>query len=820
MASRKTVGLLLDYLAGDYQAGLLEGVSALAEERDLNLLVVVGRALSAPRPADAAQNEIYGRLGPASVDGLVVGAGSIGIYAGVDRLTELCRRYAPLPVVSVGASLPGIPSFVISNRRGMRIVLDHLIEDHGCRRIAYVRGPVESEEARERYEGYIDALEAHGIELAPELVETGNFWIQSGSEATERLLARGLEFDALVAANDYMALGALDALRRAGRRIPNDVLVAGFDDAPSSRTGYRSLTTVRQPLESLGRGALHAVMRMLAGERMPDRVEHDVELVTRQSCGCAYRVQAKVVSSRPPGGRQSALAELRHDSSVLKANLEAVTTFAADAFGGWSGRLLGSLADELSGIEGRFLLELEDVLEEAQAVGKPIDDFNSVIGVFRSHFLYATSGGPKKIVLDDVWHAALLLVGAAASRTHARLRTASERAQDELRQGIERLSTAFEHDTLRGALCEVLAAVNVPGACLSQYDEKQRNTLRCLFAFRAGREERLSAQAFPAAELVPRGFWPDTRRFSYVLMPITFATEELGVAVLQTGAAAVVYAMLREQMGAALKGAALHRAVVEETTRRERAEHERMNTEALLARQIQTAILPVDASIPGLEWAAAMVPAYEVGGDYYDVVPTETGCWIGMGDVSGHGLMAGLVMLMIQSMVAASVSQSPRAQPSELVVALNRLLMENVRARLGRDDHASLVLIRYENGGKATFAGFHEEILIWRRDRAVWERVDTTGVWVGATAEIGHAIRDAEFSLGEGDILVLYTDGAVEAMSAAAEQFGVERLCEAVESCVDEPLGAICQAVIQRVRLWSPVQRDDISLVVAKQLRV
>ena len=190
-----------------------------------------------------------------------------------------------------------------------------------------------------------------------------------------------------------------------------------------------------------------------------------------------------------------------------------------------------------------------------------------------------------------------------------------------------------------------------------------------------------------------------------------------------------------------------------------------------------------------------------------------------MGDVAGHGLMSGLVMLMIQSMVAATVSQRRSALPSEIVVAVNAILRTNVRRRLRRDDHASLVLLRYENSGKVTFAGFHEEILIWRRKTAAWERIETSGVWVGAVADVAHAIKDAEFTLEEDDLLVLYTDGAVEATNARSEQFGVERLCRAVGACIAESPEAICRAVVEHVRAWAPSQVDDISILVARQRR-
>src|SRR5688572_32412025 len=98
MGSKKTVALLLDYLGGDYQNGLLAGVSALADEHDLNVLTVIGRSLKAPRATDASQNDIYARLGPERVDGLIVSAGNLGIYAGAEALSALFRSVAPLPV--------------------------------------------------------------------------------------------------------------------------------------------------------------------------------------------------------------------------------------------------------------------------------------------------------------------------------------------------------------------------------------------------------------------------------------------------------------------------------------------------------------------------------------------------------------------------------------------------------------------------------------------------------------------------------------------------------------------------------------------------
>src|SRR5262252_1083322 len=159
---------------------------------------------------------------------------------------------------------------------------------------------------------------------------------------------------------------------------------------------------------------------------------------------------------------------------------------------------------------------------------------------------------------------------------------------------------------------------------------------------------------------------------------------------------------------------------------------DRLELEMEIASKIQTAILPniTPRAVRGLEIAARMRPATEVGGDYYDVLPTEDGCWLGIGDVSGHGLPAGMIMLQAQSALEALITQSPNAQPGDLLNRLNQVMFENVRKRMKADEHMTLSLIRYHADGRFTVAGAHEEVLICR---ASGECVvlPVKGTWIG-----------------------------------------------------------------------------------------
>lgn len=251
-------------------------------------------------------------------------------------------------------------------------------------------------------------------------------------------------------------------------------------------------------------------------------------------------------------------------------------------------------------------------------------------------------------------------------------------------------------------------------------------------------------------------------------------------------------------------------------SRRELAEKQRLERELEIASRIQTSILPKSYEVAGLDIAARMIPASEVGGDYYDVFPMGEGCWVGIGDVAGHGLSAGLEMLMVQSVISGLVRHAPRAAPSDHIRVLNQVLYDNIRDRLGQDEHITLTLMRYE-GGVFTFAGAHEEILVCRAAGGPCEHIQTPGAWLGGMRDVSRVTRDSKLELGPGDLMVLYTDGITEAMNAKGVQMGDDRLSKLLEDNRHEPVATVRDRVIEAVQAWQDKQDDDISLVVIRR---
>ena len=188
------------------------------------------------------------------------------------------------PIVVVARRVPSMTArcLFIDNVAGGEIATRHLLST-GHQRIAHIAGPMALVDGRDRLEGYRRALAAAGVTFDPELVVEADFTPAGAAAAMTRLLERDTSFTALFAANDQMAAGAMDVLRTRGLAVPEDVSVVGFDDLPMVRYLYAPLTTVRQPVQEMGRAAADLALAVLRGEEVEVSRGFEPELVVRHS---------------------------------------------------------------------------------------------------------------------------------------------------------------------------------------------------------------------------------------------------------------------------------------------------------------------------------------------------------------------------------------------------------------------------------------------------------------------------------------------------------------------------------------------------------
>ncbi len=249
------------------------------------------------------------------------------------------------------------------------------------------------------------------------------------------------------------------------------------------------------------------------------------------------------------------------------------------------------------------------------------------------------------------------------------------------------------------------------------------------------------------------------------------------------------------------------------------SENLRLSAELDVAHRIQKMVLPRAGeldTVPQLDIAGYMEPADEVGGDYYDILQDGSRIKVGIGDVTGHGLESGVLMLMVQS-VARALHEVGGGDNKQFLNVVNRAIFKNIE-RTGSDKHLTLSFVDYKDN-RVTLTGQHEEVLVLRSGGAV-QRIDTIdlGFPIGLEFDIAPHIGSRDIAFDSGDILILYTDGVTEAEGAGGEFFGIERLCDAAAARCDRPAADIVDGIIADLKAHIGTQKihDDITLVVMR----
>jgi sigma-B regulation protein RsbU (phosphoserine phosphatase) len=251
-------------------------------------------------------------------------------------------------------------------------------------------------------------------------------------------------------------------------------------------------------------------------------------------------------------------------------------------------------------------------------------------------------------------------------------------------------------------------------------------------------------------------------------------------------------------------------------------ENVRMGAELDVAQRIQAMILPKEDELKkckGLDVAAKMVPASEVGGDLYDVLPQSDGSTaLVIGDVTDHGLASGLVMLMSQSALRLCLEEA-HADLMKSITFLNTMLYKNVQTRMNDSRTLTLALLHHKDG-LVRMAGQHESVVILRKGQTEPEEIETgdLGTIVGMIDDIEPMVAETSFRLEPGDCMLLYTDGATEAENPKQEQYGIERVKESLVRAQGKPAQDVVNALFSDLMAFidtAPVF-DDITLVVVR----
>lgn len=236
-----------------------------------------------------------------------------------------------------------------------------------------------------------------------------------------------------------------------------------------------------------------------------------------------------------------------------------------------------------------------------------------------------------------------------------------------------------------------------------------------------------------------------------------------------------------------------------------------------LAKDIQLSLLPKRLALHGYDIAASMQPAQEVGGDYYEVLETASGSrYVAIGDVAGHGLSAGLIMMMAQTSLMTILKAEPDCPPEHALETINSALRENV-GRLGSNHYMTMSILKLGNDS-IEVAGHHQDIIIFRQASNTIEVQPTSGSWLGIADSLKGFITPIRISIKTGDVVLLFTDGLTEAEEESGGMFGQERLVQLfAEHATAAPIEAT-KRILEHIQSYQDTQDDDMTMMVIRKV--
>lgn len=555
-----TLALLTTGAIDPNNRAIWNGVFDAAKEASVNLICYPGRLLNSPVEFESQRNVIYQMLDKNRVDGLVV-MGGLNAWLNMDQTYVFLHQFAPRPVATTGIVLEGIPGVSVDNYHGMMEVITHLVSVHNRRRIAFIRGQAGHQEAKDRYQAYLDVLKNNNIPFDPNLVYQGNFK-ESGGVAGARCLVeeRRASFDALVAASDNMAIGAIKTLQALGIRVPLDVAVAGLNGEEQGLVINPPLTTALLHFYEQAYQATVMVLAMLDGKEVPSKVVLPTRMVARQSCGCADPLVTHAHSIPHTEKMDSFTDEIRllDDLVFGDANFQ-LQMPPEESVHHLFPPLLRSFLDEIrSKGEGEFLGLFSNALQKTGRTNESFPRWHEIISIMRQFAISQLSDPDSRLRVENLVQQMRIILGESSRRFNAYQVLKADEKLHLLGEASQSLNLVNNVSELSTVLAHWLYLFKIPCCYLFLYEDplNPQGLVRCIFAYENHQRLQLEQQqiVFPAGELLPPIFTHDQETFSLVVEPLFFREDHLGYAVFEADPhEEAIYEILGGQISVSLR---------------------------------------------------------------------------------------------------------------------------------------------------------------------------------------------------------------------------------------------------------------------------
>lgn len=517
-----------------YTHTLFQGICAAAREQGCNLLLGCGMSLPASPRASRTVWAVPGAgvdfcpVGPWNADGLIVIPDDLS-DGQFEYVQDLIR--SGYPVILTTAEKPG-PLVAVDNAGGIRQAFDHLWQ-HGHRRIAFIAGKSgRGGDTMERLAAYREAHRCAGIQEDARLIAFGEHRREDGRVAMQQILSSGAPFTAVLASNDLSGLGAMEVLREAGRRIPDDVAVIGFDDIIEARSHLPPLTTVRHPTFRLGYQVVLSLLDAIGGRRTGEtHTRVPTRLVIRQSCGCRPE-SMPVMALLPETPTDLEITQATLARAMAEATLVEVRHSTRQEIETLCLKLTCAFTSSLSHSEpGPFDTAMQHLFDWLERHDEDAYAWHAALSNLRHGLSGLTPLIPRAslVFADSLIDRARLEIAEQAQRqaTYALLRHME--MANRLGLMTSQLLAAFDASESANILARHLPYLGIEHALVALYSSQDDDPWSlCTVLLDVGLPQSVVGRQFPAREFPPPGLYPPDSAFQLAILPLVIDDQTTG----------------------------------------------------------------------------------------------------------------------------------------------------------------------------------------------------------------------------------------------------------------------------------------------------
>jgi len=535
-------------------------MSDTAEENDANLVVFAGGSLNGP-DTSTIRNSIYNLINPEMFDGVILTPSLLLRYSSEEEAKKLLQPLSHLPMVCIGSQWEDCPVIKPDVESGMYKVLVHLIETHGCRRIAYINSSGMTEQSNMRFRVYLEVLKKYNLPFDPKLVVPAHLGRMDGFEAVLKLLDQpDCQFDALISFNDLMALGAIEGLDQRGYRVPEDILVVGFNGSPESAFAIPPLTTLNEDAYEQGRQAAAMVISIIQGKSIPMVNKINTELIIRNSCGCSREINLDNFDYSFSYDRPSFEESFNNNRDYL---LEVVSSAANVALLNQKCKisvqsleaLLDSYQESFAKYSQEFFLKKIKEITKISPDNNDISAWFNAILLLRSCTFNYLNGERDLQLYEQLWQKSTLLLIDAFEKILIFKEVQRTKTVNLLQEIGIALNSAFDLSRPMNTMFDIIG-INYCYIARFEGREAPENWCRLVLAYKDRKKVEINESEcrYLSTQLLPEWLIPDDSRYTFLVEPLHYRTETLGYMVMNLGIRdGGVYENIMTQITSALK---------------------------------------------------------------------------------------------------------------------------------------------------------------------------------------------------------------------------------------------------------------------------